>query len=246
MTRWKLTIEYDGTHFCGWQRQDGVPTVQQTLEEAIEKFSGEVVRLHVAGRTDTGVHARGQVAHFDLNKETNEDTIRGALNSFVRPHKVVILKVEQVDETFHARFGALERSYRYRIINRRAPLAMMSDYAWHVPKPLNVAIMQKAADILIGHHDFSTFRAVGCQANSAMRTIERLAFTQDGDEITLHVEAKSFLYHQVRNITGSLALVGTGRWSLDEFKTAFAARDRTKGGPTAPAQGLCFWKVKYP
>ena len=246
MTRWKLTIEYDGTHFCGWQRQDGDCTVQQTLEEAIKKFSGETVILHVAGRTDSGVHARAQVAHFDLDKETNADTIQGALNFFVRPHKVAVLSVEKVDETFHARFGALGRSYRYRIINRRAPLALLADYAWHVPKPLHVSAMQAAADVLIGHHDFTTFRAANCQANSAMRTMEKLYLTQDGEEITLHVEARSFLYHQVRNIAGSLVLVGTGRWTLDEFKTAFAACDRTKGGPTAPAQGLCFWSVKYP
>jgi len=245
MTRWKLTIEYDGTHFCGWQRQDGDPSVQQTLEEAIEKFSGEKVILHVAGRTDSGVHARAQVAHFDLNKETEGDVIRGALNFFVRPNKVAVLKVEKVDETFHARFGALGRSYRYRIINRRAPLAILADFAWHIPKPLNVAAMQAAADILIGHHDFSTFRALNCQANSPMRTMEKLAFTQDDDEIILHVEARSFLYHQVRNIAGTLVLVGTGRWTLDDFKTAFAACDRTKGGPTAPPHGLCFWSVRY-
>jgi tRNA pseudouridine38-40 synthase len=245
MTRWKLTIEYDGTGFCGWQRQLGDVTVQQTLEEAIEKFSGETVGLHVAGRTDSGVHARAQVAHFDLTKWAEAYVIRDALNFYVRPHKVAVIRAEQVDEKFHARFGALSRSYRYRIINRRAPLTIDDPYAWHVGKPLDVGIMQAAADLLIGKHDFSTFRAGNCQANSPIRNMDKLYFTQEGEEIILHTQARSFLYHQVRNMIGTLSLVGTGHWSFEQFKTAFKACDRTQGGPTAPPNGLCFWEVFY-
>jgi tRNA pseudouridine38-40 synthase len=246
MTRWKLTVEYDGTEFSGWQRQSGDLTVQQTLEEAIEKFSGEAIGLHVAGRTDAGVHARAQVAHFDLSKETEDHVVRDALNFYVRPHKISVVNVERVDHTFHARFDALKRSYRYRIINRRAPLTIDADYAWHVSKVLDIAAMQQAADLLIGKHDFSTFRAQNCQANSPIRNMDKLYFTQEGAEIVMHTEARSFLYHQVRNIIGTLSLVGTGRWTIDDFKTAFAAHDRSKGGPTAPAHGLYFWAVTYP
>ncbi|MGB9152736.1 MAG: tRNA pseudouridine(38-40) synthase TruA [Alphaproteobacteria bacterium] len=246
MNRWKLTIEYDGTGFCGWQRQLGDLTVQQTLEEAIEKFSGEIVRLHCAGRTDAGVHARAQVGHFDLARGTEGYIIRDALNFYVRPHKIAVIDAELVDETFHARFAALSRSYRYRIINRRAPLTFDADYAWHVPKVLDVSAMQTAADMLIGKHDFSTFRAQNCQSNSPIRNLDKIFFTQEGEEITLHTEARSFLYHQVRNMIGTLSLVGTGRWTIGDFKDAFTACDRAKGGPTAPPHGLCFWGVSYP
>ncbi|MDR3424871.1 MAG: tRNA pseudouridine(38-40) synthase TruA [Alphaproteobacteria bacterium] len=246
MPRWKLTIEYDGSGFCGWQRQTNAGSVQQTLEEAIAKFSGEIVTLHVAGRTDAGVHARAQVAHFDLNKETSGDIIRDALNFYLRPNKIAILNAAPVDENFHARFDALKRSYRYRIINRRAPLALHYQYAWHVAHELDIGAMQQAADVLIGHHDFSTFRARNCQANSPVKTLDRCDLTRDGEEIIVTVEARSFLYHQVRNMAGTLCLVGTGRLTLDDFKTAFAACDRAKGGPTAPAQGLCLWSVSYP
>ena len=246
MTRWKLSIEYDGGAFCGWQKQDNAPSVQQTLEQAIHAFSSENVTLHVAGRTDTGVHARAQVAHFDLDKETNGKTIRDAVNHYLRPHKITLLNVEQVDESFHARFSATGRSYKYRIINRRSPLAMYADYAWHVIKELDTDAMQKAADLLIGHHDFSTFRASDCQSNSPLKTLDRLHVSRQGDEIIFFVAARSFLYHQVRNMVGTLALVGNSNWSLDDFKNAFAACDRTKGGPTAPAQGLCLWDVSYP
>lgn len=243
--RWKITIEYDGTDFCGWQRQAHDLSVQQVLEEAIQKFSGETVTLHVAGRTDAGVHARAQVAHFDLAKETDADTVRDAVNFHVRPHKVVILRVESVSDEFHARFGALSRSYRYQIINRRAPPALLADYAWHIQKPLDIAPMQDAARILIGQHDFSTFRAQNCQSNSPVKTLDRLDVTVDGELVFIHARARSFLYHQVRNMVGTLALVGTGQWTLDDFKAAFAARDRTKGGPTAPPHGLCFWEAEY-
>ena len=246
MTRWKLTLEYEGTGFCGWQKQANALSVQQVLEKAIEKFSGEVVTLHVAGRTDSGVHARGQVAHFDLLKATEADVVRDAINFHARPHRVSVLQAEIVSEEFHARFKALTRSYQYIIINRRAALALMLDQAWHVPKPLSVEPMQRAAQLLIGKHDFSTFRAQNCQSNSPIKTLEQLDIAQDGEIFTVTTRARSFLYHQVRNMVGTLVMVGTGQWSVDEFAASFAAADRTKGGPTAPPQGLYFWKVEYP
>ncbi|MDE1900906.1 MAG: tRNA pseudouridine(38-40) synthase TruA [Alphaproteobacteria bacterium] len=246
MTRWKLTIEYEGGAFCGWQRQPHAPSIQQCIEEAIERFCGETATLHGAGRTDTGVHARAQVAHFDITKNTDGDTVRDAVNFYLRPHKIAILGAEHVDEAFHARFSAIQRSYRYRIVNRRAPLAIDAERAWHVPRPLDIAAMQAAADLLIGQHDFSTFRAQNCQSNSPVKTLDRLNVTRDGETIVIETAARSFLYHQVRNMAGTLAMVGTGQWSLDDFRTAFAACDRSKGGPTAPAHALCFWNVTYP
>ncbi len=246
MTRWKLTIEYDGSAYCGWQKQPHAPSVQQAIEEAIQKFLGEFPALHVAGRTDTGVHARAQVAHFDCEKDTHADAVRDAINFYLAPHKIAILKADPVNEAFHARFSALGRSYRYRIVNRRAPLALDAGYAWHIKRPLDVDAMQRAAHTLIGYHDFSTFRAADCQSRSPLKTLDRLDVTGNGETIVIVAEARSFLYHQVRNMVGSLGYVGTGYWSLDDFKAAFQACDRTKGGPTAPPQGLYFWSVTYP
>ncbi len=245
MTRYKLTIEYDGTHFCGWQRQQEHPSVQQTIEEAIQKFCGETVTLHVAGRTDAGVHARANVAHVDIAKETDANTVRDAINFHVKPHRVVIRETEAVSDEFHARFNAVARSYKYRVLNRRPPPALDIDHAWHIAKPLDVDAMQRAADLLIGHHDFSTFRAKDCQSNSPLKTMERFEISRDDENIVFFTRARSFLYHQVRNMVGTLGLVGSGQWTLDDFKTAFAAHDRTKGGPTAPPQGLVFWEVSY-
>ncbi len=246
MTRWKLTIEYDGSTFHGWQRQANQITVQQTLEEALFKFSGESPTLFVAGRTDTGVHARAQVAHVDLSKETNAGTLRDAVNFYVRPHRVSILNAEETDESFHARLNATRRAYRYTIVNRRAPLTFQADYALHVAKPLDIGAMKEAAAIPIGKHDFSTFRARNCQASSPIRTLDKLDVSREGEVVYVDTEARSFLYHQVRNMVGSLVFVGTGQWSIDNFRRAFDACDRTKGGPTAPPQGLCFWNVTYP
>ena len=246
MTRWKLTIEYDGAAFCGWQRQLGDPSVQQTLEEAIQKFCDEEVRLFVAGRTDTGVHARAQVAHVDIEKETTGDTIRDAVNFYLHDNKIAIINATAVDNTFHARFSAIQRMYRYDIINRRAPLTFQASTTGHIIKALDTDTMQKAANLLLGTHDFSTFRASNCQAKSPIKTLDMLTIERDGEKITIWISARSFLYHQVRNIVGSLCLVGTGHWSLDTFRDAFAACDRKRGGPTAPAQGLCFWEVSYP
>jgi len=247
MTRWKLTCEYEGSGFCGWQRQGHDPvSVQQVLEEAIQKFSGETVTLQVAGRTDAGVHAFANVAHFDLERDTNGDTIRDAMNNYVRPHRVSVLTAEKVPDAFHARFEALNRSYVYRILNRRPPPALGLQQAWHVQKLLDLGLMQEAARSLLGQHDFSTFRAQNCQANSPIRTLDRLELSREGEMVTFDVGARSFLYHQVRNMVGTLALVGTGQWTLDAFQKAFAACDRRAGGPTAPAHGLYFKAVTYP
>ncbi|MDE2030535.1 MAG: tRNA pseudouridine(38-40) synthase TruA, partial [Alphaproteobacteria bacterium] len=223
MNRWKLTIEYDGGAFCGWQRQLGDPTIQQTIEEAIEKFCGETAGLHVAGRTDAGVHARAQVAHVDIAKAFDGDTVRDAINHYLRPHRIAVLSAEEVDETFHARFNAVERSYKYTIANRTAPLALDAERAWHVRRPLDIPAMQAAADMLIGNHDFSTFRARNCQAKSPVKTLDRLDIARDGERIVFSTSARSFLYHQVRNMVGTLALVGSGQWSLSDFANAFAA-----------------------
>jgi tRNA pseudouridine38-40 synthase len=246
MTRWKLTLEYDGGGFCGWQRQAHGISVQQTLEEAVQKFSGEDVTLHVAGRTDAGVHAMAQVAHFDLAKATDAEVVRDAVNFHVRPHKVAVLKAEAVSDEFHARFSALARIYRYRIVNRRAPPVLEAAFAWHVPKPLDLAPMRDAAKLLIGYHDFSTFRAQDCQSNSPIKTLDALDVSAEGEDIIFAVRARSFLYHQVRNMVGAVAMVGSRQWTVDNFSTAFAAKDRSKGGPTAPSHGLFFWEATYP
>lgn len=245
MSRWKVTIEYDGSGFSGWQRQAEVFTVQQALEEAIEKFSGATVTSHVAGRTDAGVHALAQVAHFDLAKDTDPDTVRDALNYYLKPHPVAILHAEMVADDFHARFSAKGRAYRYLIITRRAPLALMGQRAWHLPRVLDTEAMQQAADHLLGQHDFSTFRARDCQANSPIRTLNLLRVSRIDEHILIEAKARSFLYHQVRNMVGTLVMVGKCQWSLEDFKAAFAACDRTKGGPTAPPYGLYFDYVDY-
>lgn len=246
MTRWKLTLEYDGAAFCGWQKQLNDPTIQQTLEEALEKFCGENVATHAAGRTDTGVHARAQIVHVDIERETNGDIIRDAVNFYLRPHLIAVLKAEAVAPDFHARFSAAGRSYRYTIINRRPPLTMDTGHAWHIIVPLDLDAMTLAATTLIGTHDFSTFRAQHCQSKSPIKTLDKLDITRDGDKIFIDCAARSFLYHQVRNMVGTLSLVGTGKWDQAMFQTAFTACDRTKGGPTAPPHGLCFWDVRYP
>jgi len=246
MTRWKLTIEYDGSEFCGWQKQANSPSVQQTIENAFKAFSNEDVSLFVAGRTDTGVHARAQVAHVNLAKETRSAVVRDAINFYLQPHRIAILSAEAVNEDFHARLSATKRSYRYCIINRRPPLTFQSKYAWHIIKDLDIGAMQRAADILIGKHDFSTFRASNCQANSPMKTLDTLTVSREGENVFVFTEARSFLYHQVRNMVGTLCFVGTGHWSQNDFRAAFEACDRTKGGPTAPPEGLYFWEVSYP
>lgn len=244
--RWKLTIEYDGHGFVGWQSQDNGVSVQQTLEHAVFRLSGQQVRLHVAGRTDSGVHALGQVAHFDLeDKDYTEHEMRNALNVYVRPHHVSVVKAEKVSEEFHARFGAQKRYYRYVIINRPSPPSIGHQYAWHIHKPLDIEAMRQAITHLLGTHDFSSFRASECQAKSPIRTLDKIEIIPDGEKIYFDVEARSFLHHQVRNIMGTLKRVGDGSWHPDKMLEILAAKSRAAAGPTAPAKGLFFIKVDY-
>ena len=246
MPRYKLTIEYDGTPFVGWQRQADAMSVQQALEEAIERFSGEAVRTQTAGRTDAGVHARGQVAHFDLARDWDPFRISEALNHHLRPHPIAILACEDVGEDFEARFSATARHYEYRILNRRARPAIEEHKVWHVPVSLDADAMHGAAQVLLGRHDFTTFRSAQCQANSPLRTLDRLDVTREGDGIIITTSARSFLHHQVRSMTGSLKLVGEGRWTADDLKAALEAKDRARCGPMAPASGLYLMRVDYP
>lgn len=246
MTRWKLTIEYHGGPYCGWQRQDGQPSVQQDIEEAIRAFSQQDVRIQGAGRTDTGVHALGQVAHFDLDyREISAHDLAKAINAHLKPKPVVVLHAEKAAPDFHARFQATNKLYRYSIVNRTTPLALRQGLAWHVWRPLDASAMHDAAQLLLGTHDFSTFRDSECQAKTPVRTLDRIALTRDGDAIVMEVEAKSFLHHQVRNTIGTLVLVGEGKWTKDDFAKAFAAKDRTKGGITAPPDGLYLVRINY-
>jgi len=245
MTRFKLTLEYDGVAFVGWQRQDNGPSVQQALEEAIQRFCGETVDCFAAGRTDAGVHALGQVVHFDLQRETATDTVRDALNFHLKPASVSILKAEAVGADFHARFSAKARLYLYRIVNRRAPLVIERGRAWLVAAPLDAGAMHTAAQLLVGHHDFSSFRASLCQADSPMKTLDVLDVTRLDEEVRIAARARSFLHHQVRNMVGTLKLVGEGKWTKDDVARALAARNRSAAGPTAPAEGLYLTGVWY-
>jgi tRNA pseudouridine38-40 synthase len=246
MPRYKITVEYDGTGLVGWQRQASGLSVQEILETAVERFCGSAVRVHGAGRTDAGVHALAQAAHLDLPRAAEPDEIRGALNHHVRPHAVSVLAVEPAPASFNARTSARGRHYRYRILNRRAPPALERNRVWHVGPPLDVEAMQAAARHLLGKHDFSTFRDALCQAKSPVKTLDALDIARTGEEVVLEARARSFLHHQVRNIVGTLKLVGLGKWSPDHVKRALEARDRRAGGPTAPAQGLCLVAVIYP
>ena len=245
MPRYRLVIEYDGGGFVGWQRQKTGLSVQGVVEAAIARFCGETPTVHGAGRTDAGVHALAQVAHVDLSRAAAPETIRGALNHHLRPHPVSILAVEAAPEGFHARLSAVGRHYRYRILNRRAPPALERGRVWHVAPPLDLAAMQAGARHLVGHHDFSTFRDSLCQARSPVKTLDALDVRGCGDEIVVEARARSFLHHQVRNMVGTLKLVGLGRWQPDDVARALAARDRRAGGPTAPAEGLVLVAVLY-
>ena len=245
MPRYKLTIEYDGSGFVGWQRQDNGVSVQQALEEAIVVFSGQAVTAYGAGRTDSGVHALGQVVHIDLDGDPGPETIRDAINFHLKPAPVAVLTAEAADGDFHARTSATERAYLYRIANRRAPLAVDRDRAWWVPTLLDTDAMAEAASAMLGRHDFTTFRAAGCQAVSPVKTLDVLDVEGDGEEIRVTVRARSFLYRQVRNMVGTMRLVGEGKWTPDDMVRALAARDRSAGGPTAPAHGLYLLEVMY-
>ena len=245
MPRFKITIEYEGGGFVGWQRQENGISVQQALEEAINKFCGEAITVHGAGRTDSGVHALGQVAHFDLDREFDAGTVRDAINFHLKPAAVSVLSAEMVDGDFHARFNATARVYRYLIANRRSPLAVGRGYKWWVPAPLDAEAMAKAAKALVGRHDFTTFRATMCQAKSPIKTLDELDISRHGDEIRIHAKARSFLHHQVRNIVGTLKLAGEGKWTAGDVTAALQARDRSAGGPTAPSEGLYLVEVVY-
>ncbi|MBM3597050.1 MAG: tRNA pseudouridine(38-40) synthase TruA [Alphaproteobacteria bacterium] len=245
MTRYKLLIEYDGSGLVGWQRQDNGPSVQQAMEEAIQQFAGHPVALFVAGRTDAGVHALGQVAHVDLERDWPPATVRDATNFHLRPAAISVLAAEIAPPDFHARFSASGRRYLYRIVNRPAPLAVERRRAWHIVQPLDAAAMQAAAARLLGRHDFTSFRAALCQAASPVKTLDRLDVTRAGDAIEFAVAARSFLHHQVRNMVGTLKLVGEGKWTPDDVARALAARDRAAAGPTAPADGLYLVEVRY-
>ena len=245
MPRYRLTLEYDGRGFVGWQRQDNGLGVQQALEEAVRAFCGESAKVQGAGRTDSGVHALRQVAHIDLEKEWATDTIRDAINAHLREIPASVLDAAAAPANFHARFSAIERSYRYRIVNRRAPLTMDMGLAWWVPARLDAAAMADAATALVGTHDFTSFRASECQAQSPVKTLNELTVQTIGNEILVAARARSFLHHQVRNIVGSLTWVGDGKWTCAHLKSVLAAKDRRVGGPTAPADGLYLTGVRY-
>jgi len=245
MTRYKITIEYDGGPFVGWQMQANGASVQAALAEAIWAFSGERVEVRGAGRTDAGVHARGQVAHFDLAKAMRTDQIREAINHHLKPAPVAVLACEAVAADFDARFSATRREYEYILINRRAPLTLDAGRAWRVPPPLDAQAMHDAAQVLTGKHDFTTFRSVQCQARSPVKTLDWLEVMRAGERITIHASARSFLHHQVRSIVGSLKLVGEGKWSRDDLEAALEAQKRSACGPVAPACGLYLVSVGY-
>lgn len=246
MTRFRLTIEYDGRPFMGWQRQAHGPSVQQAIEEAIGAITQERVTLHAAGRTDAGVHALAMIAHVDVAKAIAPLRLADAINAKLRPLPVAILGVEPVDDDFHARFSCIERRYLYRIANRRAPLALEAGRAWRVPVVLHADEMNKAAQVLVGHHDFTTFRSVHCQSESPVKTLDQLSVKRLGETIEIEAAARSFLHHQVRSMVGCLELVGRGKWSRADLEAALEAKDRAALGFNAPPDGLYFVEARYP
>ena len=246
MPRYKLTIEYDGAPFVGWQRQANGRAVQQAIEEALARLTSEQPTIRGAGRTDAGVHALGQVAHFDLLRDWPADKLRDGLNALLRPEAAAVLKAEAVPEGFDARYSAIRRHYAYRILIRRAPPVIDRGRVWHVGRKLDAWAMHDAAQRLIGTHDFTTFRSTECQAKSPVRTLDVLSVTTRGDELLIDATARSFLHNQVRSIVGSLKLVGESKWNADDLEAALEARDRTASGPVAPAEGLYLMRVDYP
>lgn len=244
MTRFRITIEYDGRPFAGWQRQLNGPSVQGSIETAIADISGEDVRVHGAGRTDAGVHAAAMVGHFDLERPITPFRLAAAINALLRPKPIAILDCTEAPG-FHARFDCTGRSYRYLILNRRAPLTVQAGLMWRVSQPLDATAMHEAAQRLIGQHDFTTFRSTACQSQSPVKTLDRLAVRREGDAIIIEAAARSFLHHQVRSMTGCLKLVGEGRWSADDLAAALTARDRCALGLNAPPDGLTFVAAQY-
>jgi len=245
VTRWRLTIEFDGGPFMGWQRQDHGPSVQQTLEEALERMTGERASFTAAGRTDAGVHALAMPAHVDVEKELTPHRLREGLNALMRPQPVSVLDVEAVAEDWHARFSCTGRRYMYRILNRRAPPALDQGRVWHVAVPLDVEAMQAGAAMLVGRHDFTTFRSVHCQSDSPVKTLDRLEVRRVGAEIQIEAAARSFLHHQVRSMVGCLGLVGRGQWTPEDMRRALEAKDRAALGLNAPPHGLYFAGATY-
>jgi tRNA pseudouridine38-40 synthase len=246
VTRWRLTIEYDGGPFMGWQRQEHGPSVQQALEEALQRMTGEEAAFTAAGRTDAGVHALAMSAHVDVTKSLTAHRLREGLNALVRPQPISVLDVAEVADDWHARFSYVGRRYRYRILNRRAPPALDRGKVWHIPVPLDVDAMQQGAAMLVGRHDFTTFRSVQCQSDSPVKTLDRLQVSRSGEEIDVEASARSFLHHQVRSMVGCLTLVGRGQWRPADIGKALEARDRSALGLNAPPHGLCFVEAVYP
>ncbi|WP_455482035.1 tRNA pseudouridine(38-40) synthase TruA [Bartonella sp. B35(2025)] len=247
MPRFKLTLEYDGSNYAGWQRQENLHTIQGALEQAIFRFSGKQLTIMTAGRTDAGVHATGQVAHIDFEKNWRTHTIRDAINAYLQQQRenISILDVQNVSENFHARFCAIRRHYLFKILNRRSPPALNIKRVWWLPKPLNADAMHEAAQKLVGRHDFTTFRSAHCQAKSPIRTLERLDVQRKGEEIFFYAQARSFLHHQIRSFVGSLMEVGIGRWTVQDLEAALHAKDRMRCGMVAPPSGLYLTQVDY-
>ena len=246
MTRFALTVEFDGRPFMGWQRQAHGPSVQQAIEEAAFSITGERSVLHAAGRTDAGVHGLAMRAHLDIEKPITPFRLMEALNARLRPDPIAILGCEVVPDDWHARFSCIGRAYVYRIVNRRAPLTLQAGLAWRVVQQLDADAMHEAAQILVGRHDFTTFRSVQCQSESPIKTLDRLDVERQGEHILIHAAARSFLHHQVRSMVGCLALVGFGKWSLQDLRAALEAKDRQALGLNAPPDGLYFVRAVYP
>ena len=246
MTRFALTIEYDGRPFMGWQRQDHGPSVQQAIETAAHAITGETVSAHAAGRTDAAVHALGMRAHVEIARDITPFRLMEALNALLRPAPVAILACEIVPDDWHARFSCVARHYEYRIASRRAPLTWENGLVWRVPAELDAQAMHRAAQALVGRHDFTTFRSAHCQSDSPVKTLDRLDVTREGDRLFVHASARSFLHHQVRSMVGCLALVGQGKWTVEQMRTALEAADRAALGYNAPPDGLFFVRADYP
>ncbi len=245
MTRFRLTVEFDGRPFMGWQRQAHGPSVQGAIEQAVRDITGESATLHAAGRTDAGVHARAMVAHVEIAKPFTPFRLRDGINARLRPNPVAILNAEAVPDDWHARFSCIGRAYEYRIINRRAPLTLDKGLAWQVVTALDATAMHEAAQLLVGTHDFTTFRSVHCQAASPLKSLDRLNVVRDGDTILIQAEARSFLHHQVRSMVGCLMLVGRGTWAVADMRAALEAKDRAALGYNAPPDGLYFMAARY-
>lgn len=246
MTRFALTLEFDGGPFFGLQRQSHGPSVQQAVEEAIHAFTGEDVRMHSAGRTDSGVHALGMVSHVDIEKHFEAFRLSEAINAHLRPHPIAVVQCEEKPDDWHARFSCIGRAYEYRIVNRRAPLTLDKGKAWLVTRPLDADAMHEAAQHLVGRHDFTTFRSVHCQANDPVKTLDQLDVSREGENVVVRAAARSFLHHQVRSMVGTLSLVGLGQWRPDQVREVLEAKDRQQLGLNAPPDGLYFMRAIYP